>query len=105
MKLPRRRFLHLAAGAATLPNAGPPALAGDFRDTPQGFRVYRLRERDLNARGQLRVARLELAHEREELVRPWARDLVRRLPCGGGDFGENLAPVHGLLHRYVHDRV
>ena len=60
----------------TLPNACPPSLAGDLRDTPQRFRVYRLRERDLDARGQLRVARLELAHEREKLVRPRARDLV-----------------------------
>ena len=82
-----------------LPNAGSPALARDLRDTPQGFRVNRLRERDLNARGQLGVARLELAHEREELVRPRARDLVRWLPCGGGDFGENLAPVHGSPRR------
>jgi hypothetical protein len=80
---------------------GPPSLAGDLRDTPQGFRVYRRREGDLDARGQLRVARLDLAHEREKLVRPRARDLVRRLPCGGGDCGENLAPVHGPPHRYV----
>jgi hypothetical protein len=80
----------------TLPNVGSPALARDLRDTPQGFRVYRLRERDLNARGQLGVARLELAHKREKLVRPRARDLVRRLLYGGGDFGANLAPVHGF---------
>jgi hypothetical protein len=78
-----------------LPNPGAPPLAGDFRDTLQGFGPHRLREGDLDARGQLRVGRLELAHEREKLVRSRARDLVRRLPYGGGDLGANLAPVHG----------
>jgi hypothetical protein len=81
-----------------LPDACPPPLAGDFRDTLQGFGPHHLREGDLDARSQIRVGRLELAHEGEKLVRPRTRDLVRRLPDGGGDLGANLAPVHGSPH-------